>query len=714
MKNKIILTCLSLSFTGAFAQQAKKFNITGITNMAEKLSAKYAHMNSAAEGTSKLKNAPVENVGPVNGTTSDQMTALPTASWQAIGGSENVYGVLSSQNRSLNYNEKLNAVSFIHRKGSSYNALPVSNTGAIVARVTTSWGQSWDSTCIWSNGTNLARYPQGGIYNPPMNTQISNAYITGMGPVTDGTDWKGCWYASKQLGAGNYNNTASAAPGAQQFFANTPPFAPGLAKHDFSRSSFSSTDDGVIRSIANRYYGYANNQPADFRGAAIIKGTFNAGVFTWTSDTLLPAFITRTNNTKQAWDQPVMAWNQTGTHGYVVFLGAAATATGSNKGWQPIVYKTTNSGASWALIPGIDFNAPAFAPVKQSLASINITPTLEVPFFKVDEGYDVLVDNNNRLHIFSTVVGTSSSHNDSLEYTYSFGAEGYNFPHTPGARPYLYDFIGDGSGPWTFKTIDSMATEAPGSVPAAGGYTDNPWDIDQNSKVASDARLQLSRTSSGEYIVYSWAESDTAFTNGQKKWNTLPNIKARASLSGTSVTLSPTEVNVTKPTPSGPGFLPNANVANRAMFHYQSSTCLYVNCLGTNTVQLKVPYTVTNSNPYAQISENRHWFSAVTMEFAGLTMCTGFQQNLAYNVKNMDLYPNPANGQAILTLDLLQNENVKICIYNTIGQLMKETNTQAISGENKIDLDLNGLASGVYMVKVNAGKTTSTKKIIVQ
>ena len=714
----MILACLSLAFVGTQAQQNKKFNITGVTNMAEKLAAKYARLNNPQENSIKQKPSPsIAEENPIQSDFSGNASALPTASWQAIAGSENIYGVLSSQNRSLNYNMALNAVSFIHRKGTTYNALPVSNTGAIIARVSTSWGASWDSTCIWSNGTNLARYPQGGIYNPPGNTQLSNAYVAGMGPVTDGTDWKGCWYASKQLGAGNYNNTASAAPGAQQFIANTPPFAPGLAKHDFSRSSFSSTDDGVIRSIANRYYGYANNQPADFRGAAIIKGTFNAGVFTWTSDTLLPAFITRTNNTKQAWDQPVMAWNQTGTHGYVVFLGAAATATGSNKGWQPIVYKTTNSGASWALIPGIDFNNPSFNPIKQTIASVNMTPTLEVPFFKVDEGYDVVVDNFNRLHIFSTIVGTSSSHNDSLEYTYSFGAEKYNFSHTPGARPYLYDFIGDGTGAWTYKTIDSMSTEAPGSLPAAGGYTDNPWDIDQNSKVASDARLQVSRTSDGQYIVYSWAESDTAFTNGQKKWNTLPNIKARALLTATAAancTVSPTEVNVTKPTPSVPGFTPNANVANRAMFHYQSSTCLYVNCLGTNSVQLKVPYTVSNSNPYAQISENRHWFSAVTMEFGGLTLCTGFQQHLAYNVKNMDVYPNPANGKATLSIDLLQDENVSIKVYNTIGQLMKEVNAQANSGENKIDLDLNGLTAGVYMVKVNAGKTTSTKKIIVQ
>ncbi|MBK9285156.1 MAG: T9SS type A sorting domain-containing protein [Sphingobacteriaceae bacterium] len=714
MKNKISFLLVGLLSLQLNAQQAKFKSITGYTNMAEKLASKYDKYNSPHESNSVVKTNTKSN--NIIDQSQAKPGALPSATWTAIGGSENIYGVLSSQNRPLNYNEKLNAISFIHRKGSTYTALPVSNTGAMIARISTSWGQSWDSTCFWSNGSNLARYPQGGIYNPPGNLQMSNAYIVGMGPITDGTAWTGNWYASKQLGMGNYDNTASAAPGAQQFIANTPPFAPGLAKHDFPRPSFSATDDGIVRTIANRYYGYDGGAgaPTDFRGAAIVKGTFNAGTFVWTSDTIIPDFVTRTNQTKQAWDQPVMAWNQSGTHGYVVFLGAAATATGSNKGWQPIIYKTTNSGASWALIPGIDFNAPAFAPVKQSIAAVNVNPTLEVPFFKVDEGYDVSVDVNNKLHIFSTLVGTASQHNDSLEYTYNFGADGYNWPHTPGARPYLYDFIGDGTSTWTFTLVDSMATEVPGSVPAAGGYTDNPWDIDQNSKVSSDARLQLSRTSDGNYIVYSWAESDTNFTNGQKKYNTQPNIKARAMVTGTINSLSPTEVNVTKPTPPGPGFSANPNVANRAMFHFQSPTCLYVNCLGSNTVQLRVPYTVSNSNPYSQLTENRHWFSAVTMEFAGLTICTGFQHNLSHEVSNMDLYPNPSNGNTLLTLDLPKDEKIQIEVLNIIGQIMYSKEILAHSGANTYELQLSDLKSGLYLVQVNTGKSVSTKKLIIQ
>lgn len=722
MKKQLLIGTALFIAVSAFPQQGiKKAKPVGLTNMAEKLSRKYAAINNPHESVVAGKQiAAPENNTLSNPVTEAAATAVPSASWQAIGGSMNIYGVLSSQSKPLNFNDNLNAVSFVHRKGGSYVAAPADNSGAQVARITTNWGATWDSTCYWSNNTNLARYPQGGIYNPQGNTNISNAYIVGMGPVTDGTSWVGNWYGSKQLGPGNYNNMASATPGAQQYIPNTAPFAPGLAKHDFPRVSFSSTDDGKVRTLGNRYYGYDNGAgaPIDFRGAAIIKGSFNAGVFTWTSDTIIPNAITRTNGTKQMWDQPIMAWNESGTTGYVIFIGAAATATGSNKGWQPIVYKTSNSGASWASIPGIDFNDPSMAAVKAPIQTPNAS-TVEVPFFKIDEGYDATVDISGKLHIISTVVGSASTHNDSLEYTYQFGVEKYSWNHTPGQRPYLYDFVSDGSGPWALYTIDSLATEGAGASTSAPGYTDNPWDADPsnaNEKVTSDSRCQIGRTPDGQFIIFSWAESDTAFTNGQKKWNTLPNIKARAMIAGGTPTLSTTEVNVTKPTPAVPGFTSNSNVSNRAMFHYQSATALYQTCIGTagaSSVQIKVPFTVSNSNPYSQLTENKHWYSTTTLDFLGLTICTGFNQSLAYNVGSVEVYPNPANSNATVAIDLKEEGNVVVNIYNTIGQLVQTANTSGKLGMNKLEINVDGLSKGIYMVNVKVGNTVSTKKLLV-
>ncbi|HRD40819.1 MAG TPA: hypothetical protein PLC65_19475, partial [Bacteroidia bacterium] len=102
-------------------------------------------------------------------------------------GSMNAFGVLVSESKPLNYYPALNAVTFIHRKSLTYTPTSNGNSGSIVGMYTTNNGTTWDSTCIWASGSDLARYPQGGLYNPLGNTNVNNAYMLGMGPVTNGT-----------------------------------------------------------------------------------------------------------------------------------------------------------------------------------------------------------------------------------------------------------------------------------------------------------------------------------------------------------------------------------------------------------------------------------------------------------------------------------------------------------------------------------------------
>ena len=143
----------------------------------------------------------------------------------------NAFGVLVSESKPLNYYPALNAVTFIHRKSITYTPTSNGNSGSIVGMYTTNNGTTWDSTCIWASGSDLARYPQGGLYNPLGNTNVNNAYLLGMGPVTNGTTWTGNWYASKSLLGGG-----TATPGAdQQSILNA---SASIKKHHFSRYSF--------------------------------------------------------------------------------------------------------------------------------------------------------------------------------------------------------------------------------------------------------------------------------------------------------------------------------------------------------------------------------------------------------------------------------------------------------------------------------------------
>jgi len=691
--------------TLATFSQNGRIKPAGVINGVDKVSQKFLISATEPENTAAQKRS-TQNPEITNPAPQAQSTATASGTWSMIGGSRNIFSVLVSHSKPLNYNHNVNAVSFVHRVSSTYTTTP-DNSGSMMAHITTDWGFSWDSTAFWANATEWARYPQGGIYSAPGNTNIANAYIVGMGPVTNSSGgWHGNWYASKKLGTGFYNNTPDNAPNAQQYFPNTSATGSLLA-HDFSRYSFTSTDDGLVRSIGllTNDVNVAGNLPGD-TGLYVVTGSFNAGTFNWSGTTFVPPVVVESGGTHQLLSYGYMAWNQAGTVGYVVAIGARAGVTVTeNKGYQPIVYKTTNSGASWSLLSGIDFSSPSFSAVTYPLAPIGSNSNIAIPFFNFNEGIDVAVDENDKLHIVSTIVGTSSDHPDTLGFIYSFtniDGESYRWPHSPGARPFIYDFVGDGTS-WSYKLIDSLSSEVPASRTTGAGYSSNPWDADasnNNTKVSSSARIQLGRTPNGSHLVYSWAESDTNYTNNSIKWNVIPDIKARVLTVGTNSLTN--EVNVSK---LGAGT--NGAVLARSMFHYMSPT--------TSSVvagQVTVPITVSNSNPYSQLTSNIHWYISAKLD---VPEAVGIKENNNQNSAiNSVVYPNPTNGNAVVSVNLKDNEKLSVTVYNTIGQIVKSINAEGHIGENNVELNLNNLTSGIYLVNIKAGNATGTKKLIIE
>jgi hypothetical protein len=447
-----------------------------------------------------------------------------------------------------------------------------------------------------------------------------------------------------------------------------------------------------------------------------------------------------------------MAWNESGTVGYVWFIGVRdprdANDSGSNMGYQPIIYKTTNSGATWTEMPKINFNdtTSRFDALWETMQAVR-NETYGVPFFYDGEGLDGIVDRNDRLHIVSTIFSHSSKHPDSLGYTWSVWPhkdnESYRFGHRAGNRPFIFDFTETNDG-WRVTLIDSMSTEGPGTQVGDDGYDDNPWDpvggtaTPPTDKVAIDARIQLSRTPDGRYIVYTWAESDTGVTFQNHKWNSAPNVKARLAEIGpetstatpATMNLHPMEINVTNPSSvTLPPYTVHNSVKSRATMHYVSSKCAVISSTLASGVAIGLPITVSNSSPYKQLQTNNHWYLSANLNF-GEVPSVDWPHNecaiapkepepdgvheVAANISNSVLYPNPASSSAQLSIGLDRSSDVNITIVNTMGQAVSTVRHKGTAGGNNINLDLSNLAAGVYMVNIKVGDATGTKRLLIQ
>ena len=88
------------------------------------------------------------------------------------------------------------------------------------------------------------------------------------------------------------------------------------------------------------------------------------------------------------------------------------------------------------------------------------------------------------------------------------------------------------------------------------------------------------------------------------------------------------------------------------------------------------------------------------------------EDNIADNSNALLIYPNPAQDYLTMTLEVEQKEDISVKIYNAMGQMVKNDVLTEQSGRVTYNIDVQGLAKGVYMLQVTIGNDSINKKII--
>jgi len=76
-------------------------------------------------------------------------------------------------------------------------------------------------------------------------------------------------------------------------------------------------------------------------------------------------------------------------------------------------------------------------------------------------------------------------------------------------------------------------------------------------------------------------------------------------------------------------------------------------------------------------------------------------------------YPNPFNPMTNISFTLPKATNVKLVVYNAIGEHIKTlVNEYKQAGNYEVKFDASNLSSGVYFYRLETPNYTSTKKLI--
>lgn len=590
----------------------------------------------------------------------------------SFSGSRNAYGLIVTESNCLTANQQLNAVMFTHRISSFFN-LPNDNNGYIQNTFSTNFGTSWDSIIQTSDPVNLCRYPSGVIFNPSGNTDINSAFATIAGPITSGSGWTGNYFSSAKLDSTNINATF-AIDGSS-----------GVINQGFARIGYTATDIKTI--VTGGLYADPNGTGAaqGYRGATLNYATPNGNSFTWTIDSLKPNWAVDGAGTPETYSSAQTAWNKAGNIGYVIFNGVEATIAEANaKGYAPIVYKTTDGGATWNLLPNFNFSTlPAIA---EKLDPTWVTADGDFTgapkaWFSQDKGYDCAVDENGNLHIFCVITSGFTLADDSLGYTYAYNVS------SPIKTFYMYDTFTTGSG-WYSTMVDSLNTDNADDF--------SPFTDENAAAFPIDARLQMSRSDDGSKLFFFWVDTDPDPINQVE--NNLPNIFGR----GFDVTNN--KWTVTK----------KFTEDNQNYFMYISNIALQNGTLykvaGTVSLPVDWPNDVNLINPM------RHYFvNGLEFDQTEFVVDAIKDNGKAEAFEVSGNMPNPFNQQTSFNISLTETAHVTVDVINTLGTTVATFDKGNLAtGSHKIAIDGSNLSSGIYFYTVKAGNNSVTRKMMVK
>ncbi|HNQ12206.1 MAG TPA: T9SS type A sorting domain-containing protein [Bacteroidia bacterium] len=363
---------------------------------------------------------------------------------------------------------------------------------------------------------------------------------------------------------------------------------------------------------------------------------------------------------------PTIAFDATGMIGYIFSIAHDDYALNPNDAFYPIIHKTTDGGATWS------------APIRVDLSNMD-------SYFQVGAGTsytlgfqaDIAVDANGNLHAV-VPVGVQGAN----PFSIVSGGGGFviaDIYTTDGGTTWYAEVLGQ---PMTFRGEFGTAL------------------------LAEDNRMQVSTTWDHTKLFFTYFDTDTLLF-GSTDGNKYPDAWVRA--------YDVTSGNWTALENKTAGSCADALMT----FGYISQWVLGTS--GTYTIPAGyMTILADDTNPVDNTYVGDITVSDADFTTPGAGILLGLlagvneQENSLFNLSNV--YPNPAvNGSTSLNINMVKANDVNISITNILGQEVKSFDFVKVSaGQHTLNINTNGLNSGVYFITTKVQDKSATTKLIVQ
>ena len=153
---------------------------------------------------------------------------------------------------------------------------------------------------------------------------------------------------------------------------------------------------------------------------------------------------------------------------------------------------------------------------------------------------------------------------------------------------------------------------------------------------------------------------------------------------------------------------------------------IYSNCFGETKIEFEIDENYPNCDYKIIIDEEEY----VNQELINISINAHLAQEIeikVYNCEqqlntekieipkelNMEIYPNPFNGNTTLSYSINNNEKINLSVISLIGETVFFQNNINRQGKRFFNISSEKLKSGIYFVKLESKNIIETKKIII-
>ena len=136
---------------------------------------------------------------------------------------------------------------------------------------------------------------------------------------------------------------------------------------------------------------------------------------------------------------------------------------------------------------------------------------------------------------------------------------------------------------------------------------------------------------------------------------------------------------------------------------WSNTKTTYYNFVAPSTT---MSWTITVSNVCGSATDG------ITVNVSGSPGSSLLSINDNNNKLSSTIYPNPSDGIFNVTINNIKNENIKVEVLNSLGQIVFEDNKNAIN--NKFYIDIRNFAKGIYQLRITSPKDVLIRSIMKQ